>query len=174
MPWRLQFQEAGDAPRCLHRVVRTHSGLGQGMLRMKARTQLPARPECFHQLRHRQADGRLRVADPQTLPALGSKVRHESPYPFVRHLAPLQAVDVDGGYRRHSLLEARGPAQCARGARAARSVTAGKAGAGVGWEETAIANVDLSCRPNGKARGTPSSRRTDPLPRLAKAYQSTR
>lgn len=46
--WRLQLQEAGDAPLCLHRVVRTHPGLGQRILRMKARTQLPARPECFH------------------------------------------------------------------------------------------------------------------------------
>lgn len=35
VPWRLQFQEAGDAPRCLHRIVRTHPGLGQGILRMK-------------------------------------------------------------------------------------------------------------------------------------------
>ncbi|WP_143203010.1 hypothetical protein [Streptomyces sp. CB02460] len=31
------------------------------------------RPERFHQLRHGQADGPLHVADPQTLPALGSK-----------------------------------------------------------------------------------------------------
>jgi hypothetical protein len=52
-----------------------------------------------------------------------------------------RAVD----HRRHSLLEAKGPAQCARGARearTARSVTAGKADAGVGQEGIAIADID--------------------------------
>lgn len=117
VPRSLQLEEPGDAPRCLHRVIRTHPGLGQGILRMKARTQLPARPECLHQLRHRQADGRLRVADPQTLPALGPKVRHESPYPLLRHFVPSKLWTRTVDHRRHSLLEAKGPAQCARGAR---------------------------------------------------------
>lgn len=97
----LQLEEAGNAPRCLHRVIRTHPGLGQGVLRMKARTQLPTHPECLDQLRHRQADGRLPVADPQTLPALGSKVRHESLYPLLRHRAPSKLWTRTVDHHRH-------------------------------------------------------------------------